>query len=388
MKKWFSLFLCVLLLFSSLSLAEDGTFTSGVDMDTEGFLSSLSDWILGTDWGILSGSVDPDLRVLTFSLPEEDLKALTRQDRKDIQDAMLDMLSLYLPSRETAERFSILYQAKGAAGPDTSMETKGTAEPEAAAGSEAVPAASAGSAQYNLVFIHHSVGENWLMQGLSAGLNSRGYHVADITYGWREYGDFTDTADWPGWFTDEVMALVYGELGTMSAVNSVGPAEGENTIVLFKSCFPNSDTGDSIEDEKAVYNGLLPYFAGRPDKMFILVTPPPMVRISNPGLTRQLCRWLADRQGGWLASQASGNVFVFDLYNVLTHPDAHHWMEDGHEAHVAVRGADELYYDSDGDDHPNGQGSRKAAEEFVPLLDHWVFLYTTGSGDASQRFEP
>ena len=113
-----------------------------------------------------------------------------------------------------------------------------------------------------------------------------------------------------------------------------------------------------------------------------------MTRIPSTGLTRQLCRWLTDRQEGWLANLETGNVFVFDLYNVLTHPDAHHQMVDGQEVHTAVPHADTLYYDSDGDDHPNEQGSQKAAEEFILLLDYWVAQYSTGSGDASQLFEP
>jgi hypothetical protein len=127
----------------------------------------------------------------------------------------------------------------------------------------------------------------------------------------------------------------------------------------------------SIEDEKAIYNSLLPYFEKHPDKMFVLCTPPPMVRISVPAKTHELCNWLTDRENGWLSGLASGNVFTFDFYNVLTHPDAHHILRDGKEVHEAVPGADELYYDSSGDDHPSAEGNRKAAEEFIGLLNYW-----------------
>jgi hypothetical protein len=223
----------------------------------------------------------------------------------------------------------------------------------------------------NLVFIHHSVGENWLNDGLCRALNDSGYHVADIYYGWRAYGDNTDTGDWPTWFTDEVMGLVYQELGQMTAPNKLEPAPGGNTIVMFKSCFPNSDVGSDISDEKAIYNGLLPYMEAHPDKMFVLVTPPPMQNIPDPQKTRELCDWLTDRDDGWLAGLSTGNVFVFDLYNVLTHPDAHHRLVDGVEVHEVVPGFDTLYYDSDGDDHPNKDGNLKATEEFIPLLDEW-----------------
>ncbi len=47
-------------------------------------------------------------------------------------------------------------------------------------------------------------------------------------------------------------------------------------MIMFKSCYPNSDVGYGIDDEKAIYNSLLPYFEDHPDKMFVLITPPPM----------------------------------------------------------------------------------------------------------------
>lgn len=121
-------------------------------------------------------------------------------------------------------------------------------------------------AQANLVFIHHSCGANWLQGGLTQALNARGIHVADITHGWKEYGDHTDTGDWPTWFNDEAMPQVYAELNQMDAQNQLDAAPGENQVILFKSCFPNSDVDGSIDDEKQVYLNLLPYMQAHPDK--------------------------------------------------------------------------------------------------------------------------
>jgi hypothetical protein len=161
------------------------------------------------------------------------------------------------------------------------------------------------------------------------------------------------------------MGLAYEELGNMTAPNVLEPVPGQNTIVMFKSCFPNSDVGSDISDEKAVYNSLLSYFAQHPDKMFVLVTPPPMQDISDPQKTRELCDWLVDRESGWLGGLSS------DLYNVLTDPDAHHRLTGSSEVHESVPGHDTLYYDSDGDDHPSAAGNVKATTEFIPLLDEW-----------------
>ena len=325
--------------------------------DPDGFAQTLSDWIIGSGWGIQSGEIDIASQSVTLTLPEDRLQALTDTDRQDILTAVGDILALYLSPTGAAEGFTVLYTAGGPESAVIPPVDNTSAQP--------------GTARANLMFIHHSVGENWLRDGLCEALNAHGYHVADIYYGWREYGDRTDTSDWPMWFTDTVMDLVYREMGAMTAPNTIEPAQGDNTIIMFKSCFPNSDVGNAITDEQAVYNSLLSYTAKHPDKLFILVTPPPMTHISHPLRTRELSNWLTDREGGWLQAYPADNVRVFDLYNVLTHPDAHHLMENGAEIHTVIKNANTLYYDSDGDDHPNSTGNNKAAREFIGLLDAW-----------------
>jgi hypothetical protein len=332
--------------------------------DVSGAAASLGDWILGTDFGVVSGSIDTDNQCVTLLLSPERLSSLSPQDDADIRTAIDDILVFYALA-DAAGAYDIRYAAEnGTAAAETPR-----AEPDATPEPETASAA-------NLIFIHHSCGENWLNDGLCQALNDNGYHVADIYYGWREYGDHTDTADWPMWFTDEVMGPVYRELNAMTAQNAIPPAAGENGIVMFKSCFPNSDVGTGMEDETAVYESLLPYFSEHPDKLFILVTPPPMIRISHPAVTRALCDWLCDRDTGWLSRLTTGNVFVFDFYNVLTHPDAHHRFLNGQEEHTSVEGADTLYYDSGGDDHPDREGNRKAAQEFIGLLNYWYQCFS------------
>jgi hypothetical protein len=333
--------------------------------------AALDDWILGTDFGIESGVIDESTKTVTLKIYGDRYAALSEQDKADMAEAVSGLLL----SGPLASAFSDGRMLISVDGQTVDELSWGSGSPAGAPVSTEI----VGSV-VNLVFIHHSCGENWLNDGLCRALNAAGYHVADIYYGWREYGDRTDTVDWPMWFTDEVMALVYQELGNMTAQNTLAPAPGENTIVMFKSCFPNSDVGSDIADEKAIYDALLPYFEQHPERMFVLVTPPPMQQISAPEKTRELCDWLVDPVDGWLADLPTNNVFVFDLYTVLTHPDAHHRLEDGNEVHTSVEGSDTLYYDSDGDDHPNSEGNAKAAEEFVPLLDHWYreFLDTRG----------
>lgn len=147
---------------------------------------------------------------------------------------------------------------------------------------------------------------------------------------------------------------------------------------MFKSCYPLSQVGESIDDEKKIYNDLLSYFAAHNDKMFILVVPPPMISISNASLTRQLSNWLVDRNTGWLASYPHKNVYAFNYYNVLTDPNNHHYINAlGAEVNIVSKNPvdsahpNELYYHANGDNHPTALGQQKATKEFLPLLKLW-----------------
>ena len=244
-----------------------------------------------------------------------------------------------------------------------------------------------------LVFIHHSCGRNWLETGngdLGDSLNANNYFVSECYYGWDEHpdtahysvmGDHTDTEDWPYWFNDVVMPSVYKSNSHPSYDNKIPDPGGENEIIMFKSCFPCSYVGESIEDEKAIYNALLDYFRQHPEKMFVLVTPPPMITIENSHLTRELTNWLCDYENGWLKDYPLNNVFVFDFYNVLTDPNNHHRVEDGEIQHIVSDNPvdpehpDELYYYSGSDNHPTPEGNRKSTEEFVPLLNAYYHMW-------------
>ena len=109
-----------------------------------------------------------------------------------------------------------------------------------------------------LVFIHHSSGENWLVDehgGLGAALAANNYFVSDTNYGWGPpdedagfdlIGDHTDIGHWFNWFAgphrDIYLEALYAEsephAGYTRLENDPG---GTNQIVMFKSCFPNSN---------------------------------------------------------------------------------------------------------------------------------------------------
>jgi hypothetical protein len=252
-----------------------------------------------------------------------------------------------------------------------------------------------------LIFIHHSTGENWLTDGygdLGKTLGENNYFVSDTNYGWGPdaIGDRTDIVNWTEWFrgpdSQRYLAALYTESEQHSSYTRTLPDPGgENQIVMFKSCFPNSNlegepddppaAGDglTVSNAKAIYNDLLKYFVTRPDKLFIVVTAPPVQDATYADNARAFNNWLMQ---DWLSENQYplNNVAVFDFYNILTHPDNHHRFRDGSVEYINTHGNNTSRYPTDGgDDHPNPQGSRKATEEFVPLLNMFYHRWVSSS---------
>ncbi len=310
------------------------------------------------------------------------------------------------------------------------------------------------TATIKLIFIHHSTGGNWLASSatndpggdLGAALRDNNYFVSATNYGWGPdaIGDRTDIPNWPEWFTGPDHATILAALYTESNQNICNPSSplddcfgdwprlptdpgGENKIIMFKSCFPNSDlygnpTDDplpapndyeyTVANAKAVYNDILTYFAARQDKLFIVITAPPLQegdttpdRAAN---ARAFNNWLVN---DWLASNnyTHTNVAVFDYYNVLTsngsptriddtsvitepndydsRPNGNHHYWDGSAiTHTQTISNNYSAYPN-GDSHPTTTGHQKATQEFVQWLNihyhrwksavtasHYIFL--------------
>jgi len=274
-----------------------------------------------------------------------------------------------------------------------------------------------------LVFIHHSTGGNWLADpgtnplggGLGIALRDNNYYVSATNYGWEPYtvGDRTDIVNWPEWFTGEnstaIMTALYKETG--QNIGDFGawqrlPTDpgGENTIVMFKSCYPNSDLKGnpddppaqelsdevSVSNAKAVYNNLLTYFQTRQDKLFIVITAPPRIASEvtdnkHPVNARAFNNWLVN---DWLKNYPYRNVAVFDFYNVLTSNGGsenvndvgqesgnHHRWWNGTVQHIQTVSNNTSSYLSDDSSHPNSAGGQKATAEFVPLLNYFYNLW-------------
>ena len=274
-----------------------------------------------------------------------------------------------------------------------------------------------------LIFIHHSTGGNWLADpagnelggGLGQTLMQNNYYASATNYGWSvagdPIGDRTDIGNWWEWFRGPdsagYLAALYAENGQNFGDYGAWPRlasdpGGPNRIVVFKSCFPNSALqGDpsaappaigsnplrgqdayspehTIANAKGIYIDLLGYFGQHPEKLFVVVTAPPLSDGSWAENARAFNNWLVN---DWLQNYSPRNVAVFDFYNVLTSnagsPSTsdlgaaggnHHRWWNGAVQHLQTVASGTLAYPS-GDDHPNRAGNEKAAAEFIRLLN-------------------
>ena len=290
------------------------------------------------------------------------------------------------------------------------------------------------SSPVKLIFIHHSTGGNWLADSdstdvggdLGKTLMNNNYYVSATNYGWGPdaIGDQTDIGHWWNWFRETnsatYLAALYteydqnfGSFGSWSRL-ATDPG-GENEIILFKSCYPNSNLGGSptdtatvgdnpmrgawagdssytVANAKGIYNDLLVYFATRQDKLFIVVTAPPLVQsATNATLAanaRALNNWLVN---DWLDAYPYANVAVFDFYNVLTSNGGnidtndlgsetgnHHRWWNSAVQHIQTVNNNYASYPN-GDSHPNYAGNQKATAEFVQLLNVYYHRWKDGS---------
>jgi hypothetical protein len=289
------------------------------------------------------------------------------------------------------------------------------------------------------------VGENWLnpdLGNLRPTLNANNYFVVDTYYGWGPpdqdvgdgtIGDHTDVGHWFNWFLgphrDTYLADLYStsHITPGTGTNSIPDPGGSNTVVMFKSCYPNGqhiggNPGDApwinspanrnpiydpvgqaagdpnvytVSSIKGLYRDLLQYFATRQDKLFILIATPPSsptdpdIDAASAANTRAITSWLIYH---WLDAYPHRNVAVFDFFNILTSnggdPDTndlgaaggnHHRLLEGKVQHLRQLDNNFSAYCWGADSHPSGAGGQKASGEFPQLLNA-AYHYWQGDG--------
>lgn len=299
------------------------------------------------------------------------------------------------------------------------------------AGWRKTPAYSAGTD--GLMFIHHSVGANWLGNSLEETLAAKDYIGArnDIFYGTDVVpdagrpdslgpvpGDLTDMNHWIFWFNDYLESVKTNRLGPSGRLDRLfsrlpvvsrlyhglertAATNGLNKIVMIKSCYPNSDVlngtgpGDPFSSEKTVanyqalyrhpdgagktyafgkyaYKPLETIFAENPDTLFVVVTSPPLNYGPADGSTDEHAR-NARAFNNWLKNDwlSAYNAANPGLNNVAVFDlfDALAYSDDNPEHPNRLK---EEFGGNSGDPHPNATANTFATQLFAANPDNFL----------------
>jgi len=195
--------------------------------------------------------------------------------------------------------------------------------------SSSVKAISTGN-YTNIIFLHHSVGHNLIEQGQVRELFTQaGYVFFDhdynhiglrdpsgehLGYSYNVPQDNTDPDGLAGIFSQHLYPIPVNAFSGLM----------QHEVIIFKSCFPTSDipSEEMLDEYKAYYLGMRDVFNEHLDKIFIVVTPPPL----NPSETKMEIAMRARRFSDWLGSDeylgGRSNVFTFDLFDLLAEGDS------------------------------------------------------------------
>ncbi len=219
------------------------------------------------------------------------------------------------------------------------------------------------------VFLHHSVGRNILYAGgLQRLMLDRGIMVSGATYG-DEIGQKTDVLDWAPKFESRMDDI----LTYKSHPDRYFSGGRRNDIVMFKSCYPNSniidpaavetgagDAARTVENYQAVFTRLKQQMLTRPETLFIYLTAPPLVppktTPENAARARRFNDWLINEfLPGYVAESERENFAVFDLFGFLAGQD--NMLKPEYRREKST------------DSHPSDEASRQAAEAFVAFIE-------------------
>lgn len=225
-------------------------------------------------------------------------------------------------------------------------------------------------AQYNrgeyadIIFLHHSTGNNLIEQGGVRELFTQaGYHFWDQSYnaqGLRDpHGELIGYAyTVPRDNTDpDGLALVFRQGVYDLPINALSGLL-QHEVIIVKSCFAPGNqiaSDEQLEQLKQYYLGMREKMFQYPDKIFIIVTTPPL----NPAETNPQEARRARLLANWLKSDeflvGHSNIFVYDLFDKLAEsnlssPEVNMLRQD---------------YRNGTDSHPNLKANQEIAPVFV-----------------------
>ena len=223
-----------------------------------------------------------------------------------------------------------------------------------------------------IIFLHHSCGENLIVQGgVREGLTALGYEFYDHGYnddGLRLANGLPDGTnfDVPDDNTDpDGLAAIFAQPLHDPPDNTFSHLM-QYDVIAFKSCFPVSNIGDDAQlaTYQSHYLAIRDRMDQYPEKTFIIVTQPPQVPAnSDPqeaARARALANWLQSDE--YLAGHP--NVSVFDFFGLLAGEDNFLRPE---------------YRVDEYDAHPNELANQNAGPLFVEFIHQAIRSPYTGS---------
>jgi hypothetical protein len=225
----------------------------------------------------------------------------------------------------------------------------------------------------NLFFLHHSTGQGFINAGMRGYIDD--YNTANGTdfEFWDHCYTWPSDPDWPGGLVNpdgegteesygapcdatdpwDLMMLWTSDEGDYPATRNL--ILDNHEVIAFKSCFPasNISTAEQLQEYQEYYLAMLDVFDARPDRLFIVMSTPPLrmedTVIENANRARLFANWLSSAE----YLDGHPNIVCFDLFDVLAN--------DGGPQANTLRFE---YCTPDGDSHPNAD----ANDVVAPLL--------------------
>jgi hypothetical protein len=232
----------------------------------------------------------------------------------------------------------------------------------------------------NVIFLHHSTGLLLIQEGnVRQQLSDLGYQFWDHGYnheglvrpdGKATWANYRIPGGGRGGNTDvDGLAALFSQPVTDPPSNAFSRLL-QHEVIITKSCFPNSAIkSDEMQAQfKDWYLEMRDVMDQHPDRMFILVTTPPLhplaTNADEAGRARAIADWLKSDE--YLAGHP--NVFVFDFFDLLADP-----------ATNTLRGEYQLDPD-ELDSHPNRLANETIGPQFVAFIDEAVQTYKETGG--------
>lgn len=228
----------------------------------------------------------------------------------------------------------------------------------------------------DIIFLHHSTGRLLIAEGhMRPLLTELGYRFWDHGYnfeglvqpdGVRLWGHYDIPGEAWGGNTDvDGLAALFAQPLTDPPGNAFSRLL-QHEVIVFKSCFTNSEipSNTALEQLKADYLKIRAVIDQHPDRLFILLTTPPLHPLETNLPEAARARAIA----AWLTSEAFAgdrpNLVVFDFFDQLADPQTNMLRAD---YQINLSGVDS---------HPNEQANQVIGPRLVKFIDEAVKNYT------------